>query len=39
MEPRNREAIRVTVRSEKTLRILDRSEENLSRSKDEEYSY
>ena len=29
----------MTVRSEKTLRILDRSEESLSRSKDEEYSY
>jgi len=29
----------VTATSDKTLRILDRSEENLSQSKDEEYAY
>ena len=29
----------MTATSDKTLRILDRSEENLSQSKDEEYAY
>ena len=39
MQARGREAILVTATSEKTVRILIRGDESLSRSKDEEYAY